>query len=119
MTAQSFLLIVLGIMSILVGIALVLALLRLARVLAAMEEVLVTANEELTETLPEVRGSLGNVNEITAGVNVALRTAGAGASRLGGDLEEAAQDASLSARAGWYGVRVGLRSLLGGKGDGK
>lgn len=119
MTAQSFLFLVLGVMSILVGLALVLALLRLARLLAATEEVLLTANEELRETLPEVRGSLGNVNDITAGVNVALKTAGAGASRLGEQVEESAVDASKSARAGWYGVRVGMRTLFGGKGDGK
>jgi hypothetical protein len=119
MTAQSFLLVVLGIMSIVVGLALVLALLRLARVLAATEEVLITANEELRETLPEVRGSLGNVNAITAGVNVGLRTAGSGATRLGEQVEDVAQDASVSARAGWYGVRVGVRTLFGGKADGK
>lgn len=119
MTALSFLFIVLGIMSILIGLALVLALLRVARTLAAAEEVLLTANEELRETLPEVRSSLGNVNDITAGVNVALRTAGSGATRIGEQAEDAAQDAAVRVRAGWYGVRVGMRTLFGGKGDGE
>ena len=66
-----------------------------------------------------MRSSLGNVNDITAGVNVALKTAGSGASRLGEQAEEAAQDAAVGMRAGLYGVRVGLQSLFGGKGDGE
>jgi hypothetical protein len=108
-----------GVGSLLVALALSLALLRAARTLAAMEDLLLTANEEMRETLPEVRGSLGNVNDITAGVNVALRTAGSGASRLGGQVGDLAEDASKDVRAGWYGVRVGLRTLRGGSGHGK
>jgi hypothetical protein len=106
--ALNILYIVLGICAVLVALTLCVALLRLARTLAAMEDLLLTANEELRETLPEVRGSLGNVNDITAGVNVALRTAGSGASRMGTRVE-----------AGLYGVKVGLRRLIkGGEGDG-
>lgn len=108
-----------GVAALLVALALCLALLRAARTLAAMEDLLLTANEEMRETLPEVRGSLGNVNDITAGVNVALRTAGSGASRLGEQVGELAEDASLDVRAGWYGVRIGLRTLLGGNRHGK
>lgn len=108
-----------GLGSLLVALVLCLALLRLARTLAAMEDLLLTANEELRETLPEVRGSLGNVNDITAGVNVALRTAGGGASRLGDQLEEAATETSKGVRAGWHGVKIGLMSLIkGGGGNG-
>ena len=108
-----------GLASLLVALALCLALLRVARTLAAMEDLLLTANEEMRETLPEVRGSLGNVNDITAGVNVALRTAGSGATRLGDQVGDLAEDASKDVRAGWYGVRVGLRTLLGGTRYGK
>ncbi len=108
-----------GLASLLVALALCLALLRAARTLAALEDLLLTANEEMRETLPEVRGSLGNVNDITAGVNVALRTAGSGATRLGDQFGDLAEAASKDVRAGWYGVRVGLRSLLGGTRDGK
>ncbi len=108
-----------GLASLLVALALCLALLRAARTLAAMEDLLLTANEEMRETLPEVRGSLGNVNDITAGVNVALRTAGSGATRLGDQVGDLADDASRDVRAGWYGVRVGLRTLLGGTRHGK
>ncbi len=93
------------------------AMLRLARTMAAIEELLLTTNEELKETLPEVRGSLGNVNDITAGVNVALRSAGAGASRLTEKFGEVSKEAARELRAGWHGLRVGLRSLLTGSAD--
>jgi len=99
----SLFLFVLGVCAVLVALALCLALLRLARTLAAMEDLLLTANEEMRETLPDVRGSLENVNNITAGVNVALNVAGSGASRAGDNLA-----------AGWYGFKVGVQSLLGG-----
>jgi hypothetical protein len=102
----SLFLFVIGVCAVLVALALIVALLRLARTLAAMEELLLTANDEMQETLPQVRGSLGNVNQITAGVNVALQTAGSGASKAGDRMA-----------AGWYGFKVGLRSLLGGGSD--
>lgn len=103
-----------GIAALVVAIALAVALLRAARTLAAVEDVLLTANEELKEVLPEVRGSLGNVNDITAGVNVALRTAGAGASQLGERAEATAGQLGKDVRAGAHGVRVGLRTLFRG-----
>lgn len=108
-----------GLASLLVGVVLCLTLLRAARTLAALEDLLLTANEEMRETLPEVRGSLGNVNDITAGVNVALRTAGSGATRLGDQVGDLAGDASRDVRAGWYGVRAGVRALLGGQEHGQ
>ena len=103
---MSLFLFVIGLCAVLVAVALCLALLRLARTLAAMEELLLTANEEMRETLPDVRGSLENVNNITTGVNVALQVAGSGASRAGDRLA-----------AGWYGFKVGVQSLLGGGND--
>lgn len=110
----NFMWLAIGLGALLVAIALAIALLRLARALAAMEDVLLTANEELREVLPEVRGSLGNVNDITAGVNVALRTAGAGASELGERMGTTADELGKDVRAGAHGVRVGLRSLFRG-----
>ncbi|MEP7104927.1 MAG: DUF948 domain-containing protein [Chloroflexota bacterium] len=103
---MSLFLFVIGVCAVLVALALIVALLRLARTLAAMEELLLTANDEMQETLPQVRGSLGNVNQITAGVNVALQSAGTGASKVGDRMS-----------AGWYGIKVGMRSLLGGDGN--
>ena len=85
----------------LVALALTAVLLRVRRTLAILEEVLLTANDEIRETLPEVRGSLGNVNEITAGVNIALRTGGEAAARSGRGLS-----------AALYGIGVGVKSLL-------
>jgi hypothetical protein len=91
------------------------ALWRLGRTLARLEETLMTADEALREVVPEVRDGLGNVNDITAGVNVALRTAGVGATRL----TVAAGRSSDRASAAVYGVRVAAGSLwrsLGPKG---
>lgn len=103
-----------GLGALIVALALAVALLRLARTLAAMEDVLLTANEEMREVLPEVRGSLGNVNDITAGVNVALRTAGSGASQFGERVGDTAGEVTKDVRAGAYGVRIGLRTLFRG-----
>jgi hypothetical protein len=83
------------------------ALWRLGRALARLEETLLTADEALREVVPEVRDGLGNVNDITAGVNVALRTAGVGATRL----TVAAGRSSDRASAALYGVRIAAGSL--------
>jgi hypothetical protein len=83
------------------------ALFRLGRTLRALEETLVTADEAIREVIPEVRDGLGNVNDITAGVNVALQTAGVGASRL----TVVAARSSGRASAALYGVRVAAGSL--------
>ena len=100
-----------GVVVVLVGLALCVVLLRVNRTLIAAEELLATVNEELRDTLPEVRGSIGNVNDITAGVNVALHSAGAGASRLGDELGEVADSSSRGLRATLHGVGVAGRSL--------
>jgi hypothetical protein len=80
---------------------------KLERTLGRLEETLLTADEALREVIPEVRDGLGNVNDITAGVNVALRTAGVGANRL----TEVAARSSERASATLYGVRVAAGSL--------
>jgi hypothetical protein len=83
------------------------ALYRLGRALARLEETLLTADDALREVIPEVRDGLGNVNDVAAGVNVALRTAGVGAGRL----TEAAGRSSHHASAALFGVRVAAGSL--------
>lgn len=107
----NFLWVALGISALLVAVTICLVLLRLNRTLAVLEETLLTADEAMREVLPEVRGSLGNVNDITAGVNVALRSAGSGASRIGDGLGERASTSARSASATLYGARVAARSL--------
>ena len=107
----NFLWVALGLSALLVAVTVCLVLLRLNRTLAVLEETLLTADEAMREVVPEVRGSLGNVNDITAGVNVALRSAGAGASRLGDGLGERASTSARGASATLYGARVAARSL--------
>ena len=68
---------------------------------------LMTADEAIREVVPEVRDGLGNVNDITAGVNVALQTAGVGASRL----TVVAERSSRRASAALYGARAAAGSL--------
>jgi hypothetical protein len=102
---------VLGLCALLVTAALCLALLRLHRTLAVLEETLQTADEAMRELVPEVRGSLGNVNDITAALNVLLRSAGLGASRLTDGLGERASSSARGASATLYGVQVAARSL--------
>lgn len=84
------------------------ALHRLARALAALEDTLTTTDDAIQEVTPELRDGLGSVNDIAAGVNVALRTAGGGANRLA----DAAARSMVPAQSTLYGVRVGARSLL-------
>ncbi len=91
-----------------VALFLCIALYRLARALAALEESLVTTDEAIQELTPELRGSLGSVNDIAAGVNVALRTAGEGAQRL----TQVAARSWVPAQSTLYGVKVGTQSLL-------
>src|SRR5260370_7619105 len=67
-----------GVSALIVALALVAVLFRLRGTLGAVQELLDTTSDEMKETLPEVRQTIGNVNDITAGVNVGLRTAGKG-----------------------------------------
>jgi hypothetical protein len=103
----NFLYIASGLAVLIVAVFAAYALWRLGRALARLEETLMTADEALREVVPEVRDGLGNVNDITAGMNVALRTAGVGATRL----TEAAGRSSDRASATLYGVRVAAGSL--------
>ncbi len=96
-----------GLAVLVVALFLCFALYRLARVLSALEETLVTADEAIREVVPEVRDGLGNVNDITAGVNVVLRTAGVGANRL----TEVASRSSGRASDALYGARVAATSF--------
>lgn len=90
-----------GVAALLVALALAALLLRLRRTLGAVEDLLETTNEEMKETLPEVCQTIGNVNDITAGVNIGLRTTGSGAAALGRGIKSAV-----------YGVRVAGRTLF-------
>ena len=103
--------VVLGVSALLVALSVCLVMLRLNRTLAVMEETLLTADAAMRELVPEVRGSLGNVNDIAAGVNVALRSASVGASRLSDELGERASSSARGASATLYGARVAARSL--------
>lgn len=70
-----------------------------------------TTTEEMRETLPEVRESLGHVNDITAGVNVGLRTVGSGAADMNGRLRESLRGPANAAAAAAHGIKVGAASL--------
>jgi hypothetical protein len=61
----------------------------------------------LKETLPEVRQTIGNVNDITAGVNIGLRTAGGGAAAVGRGIKSAAHGARVAGQSL-------VRTVLGG-----
>ena len=108
----NFLWLALGIGSLLVALALCLVLLRLNRTLAVVEETLITADEAMKELVPEVKKSLGNVNDITAAVNVGLRAAGAGTARLGLDLGERTARSGRGLKAAMFGARVAIATLL-------
>ena len=104
---MSFLYLAGGVAVLVIALFACVALYRLGRALRALEGTLLTADEALREVVPEVRDGLDNVNDITAGVNVALRTAGVGAT----GLSRAAARSSLRATATIYGVRVAAGSL--------
>lgn len=89
------------------ALALAWLLLRVGRTLTTVEELLETTTEGLQHTLPEMTQTIGNVNAITAGVNVGLGAAARGASHAGD-----------SVRATWYGFKVAGRSLWGSYMDG-
>lgn len=85
-----------GVSALLVAGALAAVLWRLRGTLGAMEELLHTTNEEMRETLPEVQQTIGNVNEITAAVNVGLRTAGGGLAGLGRRVQAVSHGAKVA-----------------------
>jgi uncharacterized protein YoxC len=102
----------LGTAALLAALGLLAALLRLRRTLGALERTLETADETMRVLVPEVHSSLGNVNDIAAGVNVALRTAGSGATKVSTGLGERAGEAKKDAAAAAYGTGVGMRAFL-------
>src|SRR5258706_13153786 len=101
MSSQSFMWLAFGVAALIVALALAAVLIRLRGTLGAVEELLETTNEERKETLPEVRQTIGNVNDITAGVNVGLRTGGRGAAAVRPGIKAAV-----------YGARVVGRRLI-------
>ena len=108
----NFLWLALGIGALIVALMLCLVLLRLNRTLAVMEETLMTADEAMKELVPEVKAAIGNVNDITAAVNVGLRTAGAGTARLGVDLGERTARSGRGLKAAMFGARVAVATLM-------
>jgi hypothetical protein len=98
---QSFFYLAAGVAVLLVALGLLTVFRRLNRALARLEELLITTNEEMRETLPEVRGSVGNVNDITAVINLGVHAAEQGIGRSGRRL-----------RSGVHGIAVAARSLV-------
>ena len=117
--AEGFAFLALGVLSIVLALFLAWALYRLTRALTAVEELVVTTTEEMRETLPEVRESLGHVNDITAGVNIGLRTVGSGAAEMSGrlriGLKGPANAAAAAAKGGKVGAATLWRSMLEGE----
>jgi len=109
--AEGFAFFTLGILAIVLAVFLAWALYRVTRTLTAVEELVVTTTEEMRETLPEVRESLGHVNDITAGVNVGLRTVGSGAADMSGRLRISLKGPANAAAAAAHGVKVGAATL--------
>lgn len=106
--------IALGVAALLVALTVCSVLLRVHRTLGVMERTLETADEAMQELVPEMRGSLGNVNDIAAGVNLALRSAESGAGRLSGEVSTVTRSASLNAAAAAHGIRVGWAAFWRG-----
>lgn len=104
----NFLYLAAGLAVLVVALFLCIALHRLARALAALEETLVTTDEAIQEMTPELRDGLSSVNDIAAGVNVALHAAGEGANRL---TQVAARSLGPT-QSTLHGVKVGAKSLL-------
>jgi uncharacterized protein YoxC len=116
---ENFAFLALGILAIVLAIFMAWVLYRVTRTLTAVEDLVVTTTEEMRETLPEVRESLGHVNDITAGVNVGLRTVGSGAAEASDRLRISLKGPANAAAAAAHGVKVGAatlwRSLLEGE----
>jgi uncharacterized protein YoxC len=108
---QGFAFLALGILALVLALFLAWVLYRLTRTLRAVEELVVTTTEEMRETLPEVRESIGNVNELTAGVNLGLRTVASGAVEMGGKLRKSLRGPANTAAAAAHGVKVGAANL--------
>ena len=101
----------LGILALVLALFLAWVLYRTARTLTAVEELIVITSEELRATLPEVRQTIGSVNDITSGVNVGLRTVGSGASEMGGRVRLSLRGPVSAAASAAHGFRVGAATL--------
>jgi hypothetical protein len=104
---ESFFYVAAGVAVLLVALGLLVVFRRLNRTLAALEELLITTNEEMKETLPEVRGSVGNVNDITAAINLGVHAAEHGLERSGRSFRSMA-----------HGIAVAAGSLVPGRSSG-
>jgi uncharacterized protein YoxC len=115
---QNFALFALGVLALVLAVFLAWALYRVTRTLNAVEDLLEETTEEMRQTLPELRQSIGNVNDITAGVNVGLRSVGSGAADMTGRVRLSLERPARTAAAAAHGVKVGAatlwRSLLEG-----
>ena len=115
--AEGFAFVAVGILALVLALFLAWVLYRLTRTLTAVEELVVITTEELRETLPEVRQTIGSVNDITSGVNVGLRTVGSGAAEMGGRVRTSLRAPANAAASAAHGVKVGAatlwRSLVG------
>ena len=120
--AENFAFIALGLFALVTAFFLAGVLIRLSRTLGAVEDLVLTTTEEMRETLPELRQSIGNVNDITSGVNVGLRTVGAGAGdvadRVGVQLKKPARSAAAAVHGFTVGARTLWRSYSEGDGHG-
>lgn len=103
--SQDFFYVAAGVAVLLVALGLLFVFRRLNVTLIAVEQLLVTTNQEMKETLPEVRGSVSNVNEITAAVSMGVQAAEHGLGSSGRSL-----------RSAMHGVGVAARSYFGGAG---
>jgi hypothetical protein len=112
-----------GVLAMVLAVFLALVLWRLTRTLAAVEDLVVTTTEEMRETLPDVRQTLGNVNDITSAINLGLRAVSAGAVSFSEQMRETLAEPAAAVKAAAHGVKVGTASLwrshTGGSGDGK
>ena len=119
---ENFAFFALGVLALVTAFFLAGVLIRLSRTLGAVEDLVLTTTEEMRETLPELRQSIGNVNDITAGVNVGLRTVGAGAGDVADRVSVQFKKPARSAAAVVHGFTVGARTLWrsysGGDGHG-
>ncbi|HUZ89295.1 MAG TPA: hypothetical protein VMU49_05655 [Candidatus Acidoferrales bacterium] len=108
----NFLWFALGLGALLVALALCALILRLIRTLGALEASLLMVDEAVREMVPELKSTLGNVNGIASGLNVAVRGASLGAARLTEAVDLGLGRASRQLRATAHGAGVTARSLL-------
>ncbi len=97
--SQSFMWIAFGVAALIVALALGAVLIRLRGTLGAWEGMLDPTNEGMNGTRPEVRQTIENVNDITSGVNVGLRTGGRGLAAVGRGISSAVHGARVAGQS--------------------